>query len=231
MPVGIKDRQAIIYMHVFLIFTLAVTAILSAGILFHFKDDLGLGIVSAVLLAIFHTAAGVFCVKVFAGMESHQNPLDAGMSLFGALFLLPLFYWAGAKLTHRDTALVFDDFGMCVIIALMCVRSNCIVSGCCIGRPIAGIGFLWPTREIEIVFWALLLVLCLSQKRRAYIKGIIYPQILMLYGIFRFCIEFLRDEDAVLGIFHFGHIWAVVAFIVGSTCYFFMQERSKRPSH
>ena len=214
----------------FLIITLAVTAILSACVLYRYKEDLQFGIVSAVLLAILHTALGVFCVKVFAGLESHQNPLDAGMSLFGALFLLPLFYLAGGKLAHRDIALVFDDFGICVMIALMCVRCNCIVTGCCMGKPIAGTDLFWPTRQIEILFWAVLLLLSLYQKNHGYTRGILYPQMLMLYGIFRFCIEFLRNEDAVLWVFHFGHIWAVVAFIAGSTCYYYMQERSRRVS-
>ena len=212
----------------FLIITLVVTAILSAITLNRYKNDLQIKVVTAVILAVLHTIAGVICVKAFACLESLTNPFDAGMSLFGALFLLPLFYLAGSRLTNRDKALVFDDFCICVMIALMCVRCNCIVSGCCLGKVISGTGMFWPTRQIEIAFWAIMLIWFLFKKEHGYIKGILYPQMMMVYGIFRFIVEFFRDEAAVIGPFHFGHLWAVISFFVGSTFYFILMER-KRP--
>lgn len=211
----------------FLLLTLIVTAVLSAVILIYYREELRIHIWTSAVLSVLHTAAGVICVKLFAGLESLSNPLHAGMSLFGAIFFLPLLYWVCSRLTHRDTAVVFDDFCLCVIIAMMCVRFNCIVSGCCAGRFIAETNVRWPTRQAEILFWAALLLWFLHKKRQGYIKGILYPQMMMLYGIFRFFIEFLRDEKAVIGGFHFGHIWAVVSFFVGSFVYFALIERSK----
>lgn len=209
-----------------MIITLILSVILSSAVLYHYKNDLRLGLASAILLAIVHTAAGVLCVKVFAGLENHQNPLNAGMSLFGAIFFLPFFYWAGSKITHRECALIFDDLCLCVMIALMCVRFNCIASGCCMGRIIPGTETQWPTRQVEIAFWAVMLIWFLYKKKHGYITGTLYPLMMMTYGIFRFLIEFLRNESPVIGNFHFGHIWAAVSFIVGSTIYFVLVERS-----
>lgn len=213
-------------MNVFLSITLIITIIISAFVLYRFRHDLQIGLTAAVILAVVHTMAGVFCVRTFAGLESLSSPLNAGMSLFGALFFLPLFYWLGGKLTHRDIALIFDDFCLCVIVALMCVRCSCIVNGCCMGKVIAGTDMRWPTRQIEIAFWAGMLIWFLMKKKRGYVKGSLYPLMLMVYGIFRFFIEFFRDEDAVLFGFHFGHIWAAVAFVAGSSIYFFLAEAS-----
>ena len=214
-------------MNFFLSITLIATVILSAAVLYRFRSDLQIGLAAAVILAVIHTMVGVFCVKVFAGLESLSNPLNAGMSLFGALFFLPLFYWLGSRWARRDVALVFDDFCLCVMIALMCVRCSCIVNGCCRGKFIAGTYMRWPTRQIEIAFWAVMLIWFLMKKKQGYIKGSLYPQMLMVYGIFRFFIEFLRDEDSVFFGFHFGHLWAVIAFVVGSAIYFALAEGSR----
>ena len=214
-------------MNPFLITTLVITVILSALVLIRFKQELSINSAAAVILAVFHTVLGVICVKIFAGLESLSNPLNAGMSLFGALFFLPLFYLIGSRLAHRRTALVFDNFSLCVMIALMCVRCNCIASGCCVGKAISGTAAHWPTRQTEIVFWAGMLVWFLMKKKRGYPEGLLYPLMMMVYGIFRFFIEFFRDENAVFGGFHFGHVWAVVSFIIGSTFYFYLMERRK----
>ena len=210
---------------------LLLTVIFSSIVLANYKSELQINTSSAIILALLHTIVGVLCVKLFAGLESLSNPLNAGMSLFGALFFLPLFYWMGSKITHREMAIIFDDFCLCVIIALMFVRCNCIVSGCCQGKMITNTDMLWPTRQAEITFWALLLGVFLYKKNKAYIKGTLYPLMLMLYGIFRFLIEFLRDEKNVLSIFHFGHVWAVLAFITGSTIYFLLTERNVDYTH
>lgn len=214
-------------MNTFLVTALLVTVVLSAFVLNRCKTDLNINSAAAVILAFVHTVLGVICVKVFAGLESLSNPLTAGMSLFGAIFILPFIYLIGSRLFHRRTALVFDDFCLCVMIALMCVRFNCIVSGCCTGKVISGTGAHWPTRQAEIVFWAVMLVWFLIKKKRGYLEGSFYPLMMTVYGIFRFFIEFLRDETAVLGGFHFGHIWAVVSFITGSAFYFYFAERRR----
>lgn len=211
-------------MNSFLIATLIITAILSSGVLYYYRNELKIGFITAILLATAHTAVGVVCVKLFAGLESHQSPLNAGMSLFGAVFFLPFFYWVGSKISHRDCSIVFDDFCLCVIIAMLCVRFNCIASGCCMGRIIPGTNLLWPTRQVEIAFWAVLLTWFLYRKKRGYIKGILYPQMMMIYGVFRFLIEFLRNEPAIVGSFHYGHIWSAVSFVAGSTAYFIILE-------
>lgn len=215
---------------IFLYITLTLTALLSAMVIIRYRDDIKVTPLTAVLLAILHTVAGVICVKLFAGMESLSNPYNAGMSLFGALFFLPVLYIAMARVSKRDIKVIFDDFGICVMIALMCVRTNCIVSGCCLGRIINGSSMRWPTRQIEIVFWALMLIGALWKKEHRYINGSIYPIMLMLYGIFRFLIEFFREGNAVIGPFHLAHIWALISFFCGSITYFMMIERAGRSS-
>ena len=66
------------------------------------KERLRIKWPAALLLAVLHTVCGVLCVKVFAVVEVGFDMSKAGaMSLFGAIFFLPLFYYLGAKLTRR----------------------------------------------------------------------------------------------------------------------------------
>lgn len=45
--------------------------------------------------------------------------LSSGQSLFGSIFLLPLFYFAGAKIFRRRIGDVFDVFTMCTVTTLL----------------------------------------------------------------------------------------------------------------
>ena len=204
-----------------LIFFLLLTASVGILILYRYRKDLNLSLVSAIILAMLHTVAGVFCVKLFSGLEKGTLSLNNGMSLFGAIFFMPIFYWIGNSFFRRDIAYVFDNLSMCGMTALMCVRINCIITGCCRGARISqDTLFRWPTREVEILFWASLLVYSVYKKEKGYKKGTMYPLMMVLYGVFRFIIEFFRDNETVVGPFHFGHIWALISLAIGSISFY-----------
>ena len=94
---------------------------------------------TAIPIAILHTVCGVLTVKAFAFLETGFDKGSLGnMSLFGGVFLMPLAYWLGAKISKRPLDEVFDVFTPCMIFTVMCARVNCILSGCCRGLPIPG---------------------------------------------------------------------------------------------
>ena len=132
---------------------------------------------AALLIAVLHTLLGVLSVKVFAFLETGFDPDSLGnMSLFGGIFFMPLAYWAGAKLTKRNTAQVFDIFTICMIFTVMCARINCIFAGCCFGTLIPGLGNIrWPTREAEVVFYVVLLIVLGRKVLAGKSHGEIYP--------------------------------------------------------
>ena len=149
----------------------ALSVLLAAGTIFTFcwlcllRDRLRIKWYAAILISILHTVYGVFTVKVFAFMETgfSAGNLD-NMSLFGGIFFMPLAYWIGARLFQRSYADVFDIFTVCMIVTVMCARGNCVIAGCCQGNPIPGLnGVRWPTRELEIIFY-IVLVLILARK-------------------------------------------------------------------
>lgn len=201
-----------------LIIVLFLTTALSIIWLMLCRNKLNIKWYITIPLGVIHTLCGVFCVKGFAFIES-LGKNSSGMSLYGALFLLPIFYVIGAKLTKRRFADVFDTFAVCMILTLAIVRVNCIFTGCCYGLPFFGVeGFRWPTREIEIVFNVIFVSIIIPKVIKNKSNGEIFPIYMMSYGAFRFFCEFFRYNSTGY-LIHIGHIWSVISFIIGLSIY------------
>ena len=181
-------------------------------------------------LSVLHIVFGVLFVKCFAFLEAPDGGFSGAMSLYGAVFFMPVLYFAGAKLFRRDTGQVFDMFTVPLVFTLACARVNCIFSGCCLGKIIPFITSRtarWPTREAELVFYAVFLAVIISKIVKRKNHGEIYPLYLMCYGAFRFVIEFFRESETT-NLFHRAHIWSAVAVIAGASFYFEIYRKSKK---
>ena len=205
--------------------------VLVAGAAFAFlwllalKKRLHIGAISALVLAVLHVVVGMISVSVFALIENPQTYRLGVVSIFGGVFFMPIAYWVGAKLTKRDTKVVFDIFVVCLLFTLMCSRFNCLYSGCCHGRLLPGSTDLrWPTRESEIVFYLVLMVMFIPKVVKGKSSGQLYPVYLIAYGIFRFVNETLRYSESGK-LFHISHLWAVISLLIGLSVY---QEQRKK---
>lgn len=208
---------------------LTVATLVSALWLYAQRDVLGMRPWAAIPLAAAHTMIGVLSVQIFAVMETLDSSNIGNMSLFGGVFFMPLVYWLGAKLFKRKKALVFDNFTICMVFTVMCARINCIISGCCFGKTIPGLdNFRWPTRELEVAFYAVLLIVLVRKVLSKKTHGEIYPLYMISYGAFRFVIEFFRFSEHSAGIFHIAHLWAVITLGLGLSIYSEMQSRKKK---
>lgn len=212
----------------------ALILLLGCGTLFNVywlhrcRERLHLRWLSVLLLSVLHTVLGVLSVKVFALLETGDF---SNMSLFGGVFFMPLFYWGVAKLAKQKTADVFDVFTICLVFTLMCARLNCIISGCCLGAhiPIEGLTHLrFPTRELELLFYVLLLSRLWRKVLSGSARGMIYPIYMISYGIFRFVTETLRFSDRTDSILHVSHLWALLSLGIGISIYGELQKKEKK---
>lgn len=212
----------------------ALILLLGCGTLFNVywlhrcRERLHLRWLSVLLLSVLHTVLGVLSVKVFALFETGNF---SNMSLFGGVFFMPLFYWGVAKLAKQKAADVFDVFTICLVFTLMCARLNCIISGCCLGAhiPIEGLTHLrFPTRELELIFYVLLLSRLWRKVVTGSARGMIYPIYMISYGIFRFVTETLRFSDRTDSILHVSHLWALLSLGVGISIYGELQKKEKK---
>lgn len=212
----------------------ALFILLGCGTLFNVywlhrcRERLHLRWLSVLLLSVLHTVLGVLSVKVFALFETGNF---SNMSLFGGVFFMPLFYWGVAKLAKQKAADVFDVFTVCLVFTLMCARLNCIISGCCLGAhiPIEGLTHLrFPTRELELLFYVLLLSRLWRKVLSGSARGMIYPIYMISYGIFRFVTETLRFSDRTNSILHVSHLWALLSLGIGISIYGELQKKEKK---
>lgn len=212
----------------------ALILLLGCGTLFNVywlhrcRERLHLRWLSVLLLSVLHTVLGVLSVKVFALFESGDF---SNMSLFGGVFFMPLFYWGVAKLAKQKAADVFDVFTICLVFTLMCARLNCIISGCCLGAhiPIEGLTHLrFPTRELELLFYVILLSRLWRKVLNRSARGMIYPIYMISYGIFRFVTETLRFSDRTDSILHVSHLWALLSLGIGISIYGELQKKEKK---
>ena len=212
----------------------ALILLLGCGTLFNVywlhrcRERLHLRWLSVLLLSVLHTVLGVLSVKVFALFETGNF---SNMSLFGGVFFMPLFYWGVAKLAKQKAADVFDVFTICLVFTLMCARLNCIISGCCLGAhiPIEGLTHLrFPTRELELVFYVILLSRLWRKVVTGSARGMIYPIYMISYGIFRFVTETLRFSDRTDSILHVSHLWALLSLGIGISIYGELQKKEKK---
>ena len=212
----------------------ALILLLGCGTLFNVywlhrcRERLHLRWLSVLLLSVLHTVLGVLSVKVFALFETGNF---SNMSLFGGVFFMPLFYWGVAKLAKQKAADVFDVFTICLVFTLMCARLNCIVSGCCLGAhiPIEGLTHLrFPTRELELLFYVLLLSRLWRKVLSGSARGMIYPIYMIAYGIFRLVTETLRFSDRTNSILHVSHLWALLSLGIGISIYGELQKKREK---
>lgn len=184
--------------------------------------------VLAIPFSILHTVFGVFTVTVFAVIESLDLGSFGNLSIFGGVFFMPILYFSLAKIFKRNMKDVFDIGTVCMLFTLMCARINCIVSGCCYGISFFGIeGVNWPTRELEIAFYVIMISLLMYRviKQKSY--GLNYPTYMIAYGAFRFVLEWFRYSPSNT-VFHISHIWAIISLSLGLSIYIEMKVSNKK---
>lgn len=232
-PKNRKERKmnvVVSFFHAHALWVLLCIATLSSFLwILRFKAKLKLTWYDSLILAVVHTLVGVAAVKVFAFLESIGEPVKGNMSLFGAVFALPLFYLAGSLIFKRKKEDVFDVLTLATVITLFMARINCFIGGCCLGIELAN-GSRVPTRELELLFYFILfnVLYVLISKGRLY--GRAYPLFMLSYGAFRFVTEFFRESERIyLGAFHLAHLWALISLIIG-LCFFIILTGKHRKS-
>ena len=216
MPVWLEEH--------FLLMMLTAASLVSGIWLWKVRNRLGMTFFSVLLTAVLHTLYGVLTVKVFALVEDGTFQWAGKMSLFGGVFLMPVFYFIMAKITKKCVGEVFDIFTVCLVSTLFFARFNCLISGCCFGRMIPGMEPIrWPTRELELIYYLVFLALVIPKIWKKESKGTAYPLYMISYGVFRFITECFRD-NGTNQVFHIAHIWAVISFVIGMSFYIELQN-------
>ena len=124
-------------------------------------------------------------------------------------------------------SVVLDVFTV-VLVILSFGRINCLVTGCCYGNYIGNSDIRYPTREIELVYDGLFLVLAIVLNLKNKFTGKVYYLHLAGYGFLRFIIEFMRHAETT-SVFHIGHAWAILSLLIGVGMIIYLIILEKNP--
>ena len=184
-------------------------------------------IISALLFGI----AGAFMMGQLQNFIMSLTGLpfyESRMRIFGGLLFTPLFMFFVVKYLAGDFSLVSDVIAPGAYLILGFSKIGCAVYGCCYGIPWEyGVPsqfenhLCFPVQLLESVLCFILygLMLYLVLKGRLP-EGTAYGLTLLLYGIVRFCAEFLRyypeaEKTFFLGI-SFWQIISITAAVIGA---------------
>ena len=174
------------------------------------------------LLCLGFSAGSTLSAMLFASLEgllSGNGFRFGAISTYGVYFFAPPAVYFAAKAAKRDGWRWVDMFAVYAPPSLFLMRINCLASGCCGGSPIGSTGFHWPTRQAEMIFYAIMFLVLLRREKAGARIGTAFPLLAGAYGAFRFIEEWFRDYS--LGaLIHMAHIWSLMALIIGFGLYF-----------
>lgn len=215
----------------------------------HFKEDKGKLYLLEVALLL-SVASGLLGAYLFQNLydfilNPSQYHWEWSMTFFGGLLMgaIAFFLFYALWLRKRYPS----SLGKVLLIAPSCIalahgfgRIGCFLEGCCYGVKTDawyGLKFVTttekvvPTNLFEAIFLLALLIplLLLAFKKQSQYGMPIY---LLAYGVFRFTIEFWRDDPR--GAFIPGispsQFWAILAILIGIAlfAYYLAKQRNER---
>ncbi len=170
----------------------------------------------------------LLCAKLLSVIEFGSFSAFSGMRIFGCILLAPLGVFPAVKPLKWKLGEAFDALALCEIHCMVVIRVLCFINGCCEGKFIPGTGIRWPLREAEMLLFILFLIIYVPRVYRGKTHGEVYPLMMMVYGLFRLCIEGLRVEYVSLGVFHVAHVWALLSVTIGASIYLTVNENHKK---
>ena len=192
----------------------------------------GLRPVRAVLFAVTVLILGVLGCKLLFVLENIAWVLKngftlGGFSFYGAVLLIPLLMPLFGKALRLDARASLDSSAICIAAMLGTVRIGCYLNGCCGGRifSIGAYDFSFPTQLMECVCDFLILFYLLKKEKDGDAGGTLYPRFLLLYGIARFLIEFLRNTDKDWLYLSHAQWFSIAAVLIGAA--FALRRRRK----
>ncbi len=198
--------------------------------------------------AVASIAVGFGSAALFQATYNYiENPsagfhLDGGITFIGGLIggagtFLALYFIFRKKFKTRLVD-VLSFLPCCILIAHAFGRVGCFFAGCCYGKPtdsFLGVQFpdmsvkVHPTQLYEAVFLFALLAVCLFLVLRKDFKHNLSVY-LIAYGVFRFCLEFLRDDDrgALFAGITPSQFWSILMVVLGVALIFLLNIALKK---
>ena len=170
----------------------------------------------------------LYLLENFASTRKFSLEID-GLSLYGAIFFVLIFTPLISLVFKIKTRALYDYFTPFGLVLLSFVRTGCFFNGCCEAVTLwdGNNPIILPVQLFEVCFDLLILDYCFKIKNKYPQSGLMYPCFMLLYGICRFVLEFLRKGNDVFLIFSTGQIFSVISVVVSVLLFFILKKSSK----
>ncbi len=161
---------------------------------------------------------GAFCGKLMRLVEAGTW---TGVSFYGAVLFAPVLMVLVGLLLRMRPADMLDLCAPAGCIALVFMKIQCKITGCCYGKILRyqpnGRPVRFPSQIVEMICGAILLAAILLIIRSGKQRGRVFAWFMLLYGASRFILNLFRDTvPFVLGM-SAGCFWSVISVIIGGT--------------
>ena len=213
------------------------------------REKYGFGIVFSLVFPIFFFLQALVGAKFLFGLEKviASGKLSTfnmnGQSLYGTLFTTFSLAPIVSVLTRKKLSLIYDYIAPLWMILLIFCRMGCFTDGCCGANMIiaGGQAFYLPVQLFEMIFDLGVLALLFSwennkltwykeesnsEKPNLY-HGTLFFVMLALYGLYRFVLEFFRNNPVMFLGMTFGQIYCVIIIIVAGLVLLYSSRKYK----
>ena len=185
----------------------------------------------SVFAALLLTVVGTMGTYLLGWIESY--PRFGSRSFYGAVFLIPVDFFAIAKLLRISYGALMDMSAPSVCVMLVLMKALCCIEGCCDGRVLytaaSGAPVVFPSQIVELVNALALFGVLMRMIHRKKYNGEIYAWFFVLYGVSRFALNFFRaDLSPFAWILPAGHFWSVCAIATGAVTLFIYRKKLKK---
>lgn len=154
--------------------------------------------------------------------------------VFFPLFALPI-----AAALRLKWSLVCDAIAFFPLLKSAFGQLACIFPGCCRGyesvfgiyNPRTGL-YHFPMQILETILTLLIFIYLIKQmKDRKYVSnGMLYPEMMTLYGMMRFVCEWLRDNEKLISGCSGISFHAALIFVIGFSVVLYNERKNKKKS-
>ncbi len=197
--------------------------------------------------AVVAIALGFGAAALFQATYNYIENPDLGFNFGGITFIGGLiggvvsFLVGYAIFRKRFKSKLLDVLSLapcCILIAHAFGRVGCFFAGCCYGKPtdgVFGVTFpgmshpVHPTQLYEATFLFLTFAICMVLYLKKDFKYNL-PLYLIAYGVFRFLIEYVRNDSRgeLIGAVTPSQFWSIVMVLIGVALIFYLRVAYKK---
>lgn len=146
----------------------------------------------------------------------------SGIRLYGLVLLDVAALYSMSKALKINIYKLGDFVAPPIMAVCASAKINCLLEGCCKGfimgyaenKPV-----FFPSAIFEMIIWFVLVALLLVVEKRKRVEGLLWPILMIWFGVVRYLVDFLRGSALEQTPYFLwippGRFWSIVTLMVG----------------